>query len=305
MSIKVSGLTKTYGQQAAISELNFTASKGEIVGLLGPNGAGKTTTMKILTCFMPPTSGTAEVCDLQVGTDDLAIKRKIGYLPEHNPLYETMYIKEYLRFVERLHKLPKDKNRVMDLIERVGLSREQHKKISQLSKGYKQRVGLAQAIIHDPEVLILDEPISGLDPNQLVEIRALISTLKKDKTVIFSSHILQEVESICDKVIILDQGKIVADDTLKVLGNQSSDRSVEIAIELWKEMDAMKLQYIGSVVRVEKKGPRRYNLTTTEDVREEIFDVVSGAGNKLLGMQVEKSSLEQVFKEVTQKKREE
>jgi len=290
-----------YGDQAAISELSFSAGKGEIVGLLGPNGAGKTTTMKILTCFMPPSSGTAEVCGMQVGTHDLDIKRKIGYLPEHNPLYGTMYIKEYLKFVERLHKLSRNNNRVTDLIGKVGLGREQHKKISQLSKGYKQRVGLAQALIHDPEVLILDEPISGLDPNQLVEIRTLISTLKKDKTVIFSSHILQEVESICDKVVILDQGKIVADDTLSVLGIKS-DSSVEIAIELWQEIDAMKLQYIGSVVRVEKKGPRRYNLTTTEDVREEIFDVVAQSGNKLLGMQVEHSSLEQVFKDVTQKK---
>lgn len=302
MSIKVSELTKEYGTQKAISNLSFSAEKGEIVGLLGPNGAGKTTTMKILTCFMPPTAGSAEVCGLQVGTDDLEIKEKIGYLPEHNPLYGSMYIKEYLRFVERLHKLPKNRNRVADLTERVGLSREQHKKISQLSKGYKQRVGLAQALIHDPEVLILDEPISGLDPNQLVEIRELISTLKKDKTVIFSSHILQEVESICDKVVILDQGQLVADDTLSGLGSAQADRSVEIAIELWKEMDAMKLQYIGSVVRVEKKGPCRYNLTTTEDVRAEIFDVVAKEGNKLLGMQVEKSSLEQVFKDVTQNK---
>lgn len=302
MSIVVETLTKTYGVQNAIDSISFSAGKGEIVGLLGPNGAGKTTTMKILTCFMPPSSGVAEVCGLTVGKDDMEIKKKIGYLPEHNPLYGTMYVKEYLRFVERIHKLNKDKDRIGRLIEQVGLDREQHKKISQLSKGYKQRVGLAQAMIHDPEVLILDEPISGLDPNQLVEIRSLISSLKKDKTVIFSSHILQEVESICDKIVILDKGKIVADDRLASLSS-ASDKSLTITIELLNSFSADILNKIEGVQRVESISDKEYLISSTFDNRADIFDKIAGSGNKLLGMRKERNSLEEVFKNVTQGKK--
>ena len=302
MNIVVDTLTKTYGVQNAIDSISFSAGKGEIVGLLGPNGAGKTTTMKILTCFMPPSSGVAEVCGLTVGKDDMEIKKKIGYLPEHNPLYGTMYVKEYLRFVERIHKLNKDKDRIGRLIEQVGLDREQHKKISQLSKGYKQRVGLAQAMIHDPEVLILDEPISGLDPNQLVEIRSLISSLKKDKTVIFSSHILQEVESICDKIVILDKGKIVADDRLASLSS-ASDKSLTITIELLNSFSADLLNKIEGVQRVESISDKEYLISSTFDNRADIFDKIAGSGNKLLGMRKERNSLEEVFKNVTQGKK--
>ncbi len=299
MSIVVNSLTKTYGQQNAIDAISFSADKGEIVGLLGPNGAGKTTTMKILTCFMPPTSGSAEVCGLTVGKADIEIKKKIGYLPEHNPLYGTMYVKEYLQFVERIHQLGKDTNRIGRLIELVGLEREQNKKISQLSKGYKQRVGLAQAMIHDPEVLILDEPISGLDPNQLVEIRSLISNLKKDKTVIFSSHILQEVESICDKIVILDKGKIVASDSLTTL-NSTSDKALTITIELLNGINADILSQIDGVERVESISDKEYLISSNYDNRAEIFDQIVGSGNKLVGMIKEKKSLEAVFKNVTQ-----
>ena len=302
MSIVVDALTKTYGAQNAIDSISFSAGKGEIVGLLGPNGAGKTTTMKILTCFMPPTSGSAEVCGLTVGKDDMEIKKKIGYLPEHNPLYGTMYVKEYLRFVERIHKLRRDDTRISRLIEQVGLEREQHKKISQLSKGYKQRVGLAQAMIHNPEVLILDEPISGLDPNQLVEIRSLISSLKKDKTVIFSSHILQEVESICDKIVILDKGRIVADDRLAILSSASKN-SLTITIELLNSISADILSKVEGVQRVETISDKEYLISSTFDNRADIFDKIAGSGNKLLGMTKEKNSLEEVFKNVTQDKK--
>ncbi len=302
MSIVVDALTKTYGAQNAIDSISFSAGKGEIVGLLGPNGAGKTTTMKILTCFMPPTSGSAEVCGLTVGKDDMEIKKKIGYLPEHNPLYGTMYVKEYLRFVERIHKLRRDDTRISRLIEQVGLEREQHKKISQLSKGYKQRVGLAQAMIHNPEVLILDEPISGLDPNQLVEIRSLISSLKKDKTVIFSSHILQEVESICDKIVILDKGRIVADDRLAILSS-ASENSLTITIELLNSISADILSKVEGVQRVETISDKEYLISSTFDNRADIFDKIAGSGNKLLGMTKEKNSLEEVFKNVTQDKK--
>ena len=220
MSVKVEQLTKVYGTQKAIDQISFEAKKGEVLGFLGPNGAGKTTTMKILTGFIPPTEGTAEVCGLSVLEEPLAVRRKIGYLPEHNPLYKDMYVKEYLRFVAGMYQLSKPKNRIAEMVEMTGLEREQHKPIGALSKGYRQRVGLAQAMLHDPEVLILDEPTSGLDPNQLAEIRALIKKVGEEKTVIFSTHIMQEVQAICDRVVIIRQGELVANDTIDKLGTQ-------------------------------------------------------------------------------------
>ncbi len=300
MSIDVQNLTKIYGNQKAIDSISFRAEKGEILGLLGPNGAGKTTTMKILTCFMPATSGTAHICGLEAGKEDIEIKKKIGYLPEHNPLYGSMYVKEYLNFVARIHKMKKPSSRVSELIELVGLQREYRKTISSLSKGYKQRVGLAQALIHDPEVLILDEPISGLDPNQLIEIRRLITNLKTDKTIVFSSHILQEVESVSDKIIILDQGKIVADDNIHQLSQQTI-QAVSLQIELLNELSLEVLSEINGVEEVVKTGTKKYTLKadSTMDVREEVFDKVVASGNKILGMQLDKKSLESVFKSVT------
>ncbi|MBK6976986.1 MAG: ATP-binding cassette domain-containing protein [Cytophagaceae bacterium] len=219
MSVSVNQLTKIYGSQIAVNNVSFTVNKGEIVGFLGPNGAGKSTTMKILTGYIQANSGSAHLDEDEIRIDNVNTKKKIGYLPEHNPLYPEMYIKEYLQFVGSLYGLKKGdlKDRIEEIIEKVGLSPEKNKKIEQLSKGYRQRVGLAQALIHDPEVLILDEPTTGLDPNQLVEIRNLIKEVGKNKTIILSTHIMQEVEAICDRVIIINKGSIVADDKLEKL----------------------------------------------------------------------------------------
>lgn len=211
MSVEIQNLYKYYGEQEAVSDVSFFVPDGQITAFLGPNGAGKSTTMKIITGYIPASSGEVKVCDLVVSTDNLETQKKIGYLPEHNPLYDEMYVREYLEFVGGIYKLSDISSKVNDVIDRVGLGLEKHKKIGALSKGYKQRVGLAQAIIHDPQVLILDEPTSGLDPNQLVEIRSLIKNIGKEKTVILSTHIMQEVEAICDRIIIISRGKIVAD----------------------------------------------------------------------------------------------
>jgi ABC-2 type transport system ATP-binding protein len=219
MSIKIQNLSKVYGSQKAVDNISFEINKGEIVGFLGPNGAGKSTTMKILTGYIPDTEGTAEVNGFDVKTNPMQVKQTIGYLPEHNPLYLDMYVREFLEFVGSMYGLSGKnlKNRIDEVIELVGLSIEKHKKIGQLSKGYRQRVGIAQALIHDPEVLILDEPTTGLDPNQLVEIRNLIKQIGQNKTVVFSTHIMQEVEAICDRVVIINRGKIVADGNLNEL----------------------------------------------------------------------------------------
>lgn len=300
MSIEVNNLTKVYGAQKAIDGISFSATKGEILGLLGPNGAGKTTTMKILTCYMPATSGSAQICGFEAGKNDIEIKKRIGYLPEHNPLYGSMYVKEYLDFVGQVHKVRNRATRTKELIELVGLGREQKKMISSLSKGYKQRVGLAQALFHDPEVLILDEPISGLDPNQLIEIRSLISRLKENKTIVFSSHILQEVESISDKIVILDQGRVVADDSLVSLSH-GDQHSLALEIELLNEITKEVLSSIPAVKQVDRISDKKYRLITTDniDIREQVFDLVVAQGNKLLGIQQDKKSLETVFKSVT------
>lgn len=227
MSIKVEQLTKVYGQQKAVNSISFFAQPGAVLGFLGPNGAGKSTTMKILAGFIPPTSGTAHVAGFDISSQSLDVRRNLGYLPEHNPLYLDLYVKESLSFVADIYKIPNKSKRINEVIELTGLGLEQHKKISTLSKGYRQRVGLAQAIIHDPQVLILDEPTSGLDPNQLVEIRKLVSDLGRSKTVILSTHIMQEVEAVCDQVIIINRGEIVANDSLKRLIASNDNRSLE------------------------------------------------------------------------------
>jgi len=232
MSISVASLTKVYGKQKAVDNISFSAEPG-VLGFLGPNGAGKSTTMKILTGFIPQTSGKASVCGFDVETQPLEVKRSIGYLPESNPLYTDMYVRESLAFIADIHQIPNAEKRIEEIIELTGLTPEKHKKISQLSKGYRQRVGLAQAIIHDPQVLILDEPTSGLDPNQLIGIRQLIRDLGKTKTIILSTHIMQEVEAVCDRVVIINQGTIVADDTLNGLTKKNGGKSLEnIFIEL-------------------------------------------------------------------------
>jgi len=227
MSISVQGLTKIYGKQKAVDGISFSAKPGRVLGFLGPNGAGKSTTMKMLTCFIPQTEGAATVCGFDITTQPLEVRRNIGYLPETNPQYLDMYVKESLAFIADIHQIPNAQERIAEVIEQTGLSPEQHKKIGQLSKGYRQRVGLAQAIIHNPEVLILDEPTSGLDPNQLVGIRQLIRDLGKSKTIILSTHIMQEVEAVCDDVIIISKGKIAADDTLAGLREKHPGKSLE------------------------------------------------------------------------------
>ena len=223
MSIEVNKITKLYSEQKALNEVSFSIKSGEIVGFLGPNGAGKSTLMKIISCYLPPSIGTIKVCGLDVMEQSMEVRKKVGYLPEHNPLYLDMYVKEYLEFVGRFYDVKKLNDRVKEMVEITGLTIEQNKKIGQLSKGYRQRVGLAQAIIHDPQVLILDEPTTGLDPNQLVEIRNLIKELGKNKTVMLSTHIMQEVQAICEREIIINHGKIVADDSIANLTQKNSN----------------------------------------------------------------------------------
>lgn len=300
MSIKVSNLTKIYGEQRAVDNISFEIKKGEIVGFLGPNGAGKSTTMKILTGYLPQSEGIAEVCGIDVMKDPLAAKRKIGYLPEQNPLYFEMYVKEYLYFIADLHKLKNKKQRVADMVASVGLTREKNKKIGALSKGYKQRVGLAQAMIHDPEVLILDEPTSGLDPNQLVDIRNLIKEFGKEKTVMLSTHIMQEVEAICDTIIIINQGKIVANEDVANIQKQTSQFDF-ISVEFDKPCDLDRLKMIKGIKEVKESKANTYLIAyiSDEDLRIVIAKFAQSEGLLVLEMQREKEKLEETFKKLT------
>ncbi len=299
-SIKVKNLTKEYGAQRAIDTISFEAKKGEILGFLGPNGAGKTTTMKILTCFIPQTSGTAEVCGFDVEKNPLEVRQRVGYLAENNPLYRDMFVREYLEFVAGVHRLDKKKQRVAEMIERVGLGIEQSKLIGALSKGYRQRVGLAQAMLHDPAVLILDEPTTGLDPNQLVEIRRLIKELGQEKTVIFSTHIMQEVQALCDRVMIINKGKIVADDTIETLKNRVKGETI-VTVEFLQNIENQKLAKISNVKRVKVLGQNRYQLSSdlNKDVRADIFRFAVDNHLTLIEMQKEVYSVEDVFQEFT------
>ncbi|MEZ4757271.1 MAG: gliding motility-associated ABC transporter ATP-binding subunit GldA [Flavobacteriales bacterium] len=300
MSILVEKVTKLYGSQKALDEVSFSVGSGEVVGFLGPNGAGKSTMMKILTCYLPPTTGRAEVCGHDTGRDSLAVRRQVGYLPEHNPLYLELYVKEYLGLMAGIHGLRNRDARVKEMIERVGLGREQHKRIGQLSKGYRQRVGLAQAMIHDPQVLILDEPTSGLDPNQLVDVRELIRTIGRSKTVLLSTHIMQEVEAICDRVIIIDRGSIVADDKATSLRGRSMDRAM-LEVELDRAVAANVLGNVGGVLQVKRLDERRWILVhaADKDIRPAVFQFAVEQGLQVLGMQRSERGLEEVFKELT------
>lgn len=301
MSVQVEQLTKVYGEQKAVNALSFEAKKGEIVGFLGPNGAGKTTTMKILTSYIPKSSGKAKVCGFDVEEQSEESRSRIGYLPEHNPLYKDMYVKEYLMFVARLHKeVSNKKQRVLDMIERTGLEREQHKKIGMLSKGYRQRVGLAQAMLHDPEVLILDEPTSGLDPNQLVEIRSLIQQLGKEKTVIFSTHIMQEVQAICDRVLIINRGKLVANDPIQDLQRRLSGSTL-VTVEFQEEIAASLLKKIDQVQQVKSIGKRKWQLISAaeSDIRPKVFKFAVANQLTLLELRQETFSVEDIFQELT------
>lgn len=300
MSVIVENLSKHYGAQKALNRVSFTARKGEIVGLLGPNGAGKTTTMKILTCFIPQTEGVAKVCDFDVTKNPIEVRKRIGYLPEHNPLYKEMYIKEYLSFIAGLYNIKDKKSRVAEMIEMVGLQKEQHKKIQALSKGYRQRVGLAQSMMHDPEVLILDEPTSGLDPNQLSEIRDLIRSIGKEKTVIFSSHIMQEVQAICDRVIIINNGKLVANDSIEKLQGRGT-KTQSLLIETKQALPEKLLLKNSKVISIKGLGKKKYQVVGAKDVdlRELVFDFAVSNKLTLLQLHLEKTSVEDVFQQLT------
>jgi ABC-2 type transport system ATP-binding protein len=300
MSIKISNLSKNYGSQKAVNNISFSIGKGEVVGFLGPNGAGKSTTMKIITGYLAGDGGEVEVCDEKVGTNSLSTKKKIGYLPEANPLYFDMYVREYLEFIAGVHEIPNPKNKIEETITTVGLTIEANKKIGQLSKGYKQRVGLAAALIHDPEVLILDEPTSGLDPNQIVEIREVIKTLGQNKTVLFSSHILQEVQAICDRVIIINKGNIVADDTLSNLQKGKSGDHI-VLVQFKENVDLETLQELNEVTGIEQAEASNYKLHTThpESVRKQLLELSLKNNLNIVSLQSESNSLEEVFRTLT------
>ena len=303
MSIQVKDLTKIYGAQKAIDQISFEIETGEIVGFVGPNGAGKSTTMKILTGFIPPTSGNAKINSLDLIENSLEIRKHIGYLPENNPLYLDMYVKEYLEFVSGIYHLGKQTHaRIQEIIEQTGLTIERKKKIGALSKGYRQRVGLAQALIHDPEILILDEPTSGLDPNQIIEIRNLISELGKEKTVLLSTHIMQEVEAICDRIIIINKGEIVADDSIKSIYSHTIDQYITIVVEFDKEPDQKQLEQIEQVDKVAKIDGKNWLIQSAskEDIRQKIFNFAVKSELAVLSMQKKEKSLEEVFHELTQ-----
>jgi ABC-2 type transport system ATP-binding protein len=298
VSIEVKNVFKYYGEQAALNDVSLKINSGEIVGFLGPNGAGKSTMMKIITCFIPKSEGTVKVCGLDVEENAIAVKKKVGYLPEHNPLYLDMYVKEYLSFVAGLYKLKNKKQLVADVIEKVGLTKEQNKKIEQLSKGYRQRVGLAQAIIHDPEVLILDEPTSGLDPNQLEDIRKLILEIGKTKTVMLSTHIMQEVEAICDRVIIIKDGKIVADDTTAHI-QQIEEENQTIFVEFNDVASRNQLRKITGVSSVKNIQENQWLIESKGDIRAEIAKWSQKNNLLTLTMRLEEKTMEEVFKELT------
>jgi len=298
MSIEVKEVSKIYGSQKALDNVSFSIQKGEIVGFLGPNGAGKSTMMKIITCFLPQSAGEVKVCGFDVSADPMEVKKRVGYLPEHNPLYLDMYVKEYLGFIAGLHKIENKKERVAEIVEQVGLQLEQHKLIGALSKGYRQRVGLAQALIHDPEVLILDEPTTGLDPNQIEEIRNLIKKVGKSKTVMMSTHIMQEVEAVCDRVIIVNKGNLVADDSSGGISKSKKNEFV-LKVEFGAIASEKMLLEIPNVTKAQNVNGNVWLVASTSDVRDAIFNF--SVSNKLSVLELQKveQSLEDVFKSLT------
>jgi ABC-2 type transport system ATP-binding protein len=302
MSLQLKKLTKIYGVQKAVNEISFDIGQGEIVGFLGPNGAGKSTTMKIATCFLPPTSGEVWVGGYNALEKPMAVKQITGYLPEHNPLYLDLYVHEYLNFIGRLYGLRGRRltERVKEIVNLCGLSPEQNKKIEALSKGYRQRVGIAQALIHDPEILILDEPTSGLDPNQLVEIRKLIKTISQEKTVLFSTHIMQEVQALCDRVIVINKGEIVADNKLEQILKTNGNTSV-IVVQFETTIDLKKMSLISGIKEISELDNFTYKVISdgTVDVRPEIFRFAGEHGVSLIGLKLEENSLENIFRDLT------
>lgn len=299
MSINVSGITKFYGEQKAVNELSFSINKGEIVGFLGPNGAGKSTTIKIVTGYIRPNIGKTIVCDIDVVKNPIEVKRKMGYLAESNPLYYDMYIKEYLDFIGGIHKIPNKKRRTKEVIDLTGLSVEQNKKIGQLSKGYKQRTGLAAALIHNPEVLILDEPTSGLDPNQIIEIRNVIKQQGQDKTVLFSSHILQEVEAICDRVIIINKGNLVYDEKLSILQQRGNANIIKIA---FKEIVQQELfSSIEGITAINRTNEFSWQISADDShsVKKQLLELSLLYNLNIVSLQTEGLSLEEIFRTLT------
>lgn len=298
MSIRVENVSKIYGVQKALDEVSFEIASGQVVGFLGPNGAGKSTMMKILTCYLPPTTGSAQVCGLDVREHSIEVRRKVGYLPEHNPLYLDMYVREALSFAAGLHGAPK--RMVEEMIEKTGLTPESHKKVGALSKGYRQRVGLAMAMIHEPEVLILDEPTTGLDPNQIVEIRHLIKEVGREKTVMLSTHIMQEVEAICDRVIIINKGKIVADKPTEEMSGMATHGKL-IRVEFENAIDVKALKNLGGVKTVKELKANTYAIESgaAADIRKALFNFAVQQNTTILEIQQESKSLEHVFRELT------
>jgi ABC-2 type transport system ATP-binding protein len=298
MSIQINEASKIYGKQKAVDAISFSAKKGEIIGFLGPNGAGKSTTMKMLTGFLKPSSGNLFVNGIDISKNAIETQKVIGYLPEHNPLYKELYVKEYLQFCAEIHQIKNTKNVISSVIEKVGLTTEAHKKINQLSKGYQQRVGLAGAILHNPSILILDEPTTGLDPNQLVEIRTLIKELGKDKTVLFSTHIMQEVEAVCDRVIIIKKGKIVIDKLLSEL-QHNNQQIIEVTFD--KKVMKMvfdSLKNIDNAINL-KENTWQLQFNTKEDVRPKVFDFAQENDLKILELKAINKNLEDLFRELT------
>ncbi len=301
MSIEVQGVTRFYGEQRALDNVTFSIKKGEIVGFLGPNGAGKSTMMKIITGYIPASSGLVSVNGIEVGPDNIEIRKKIGYLPENNPLYPEMYVREYLGFVASIYKLPDPKKQIDNIINVTGLIPEQKKKIGALSKGYKQRVGLAQALIHNPDVLILDEATTGLDPNQLVEIRNLIKESGKEKTVMLSTHIMQEVEAICDRIIIIDNGVIVADEAKAGIYSKIKNAVQSVSIEFDKaatETDLLKIKNVSRVC-ILKNNAWVIESDGDEDIRPEIFSFAVKNNLTVLSLQKQENNLEDIFRRLT------
>ncbi len=299
MAISIDKVTKFYGKQKALDQVSFDVPDGQIAGFIGPNGAGKTTLMRIITGYLEPTAGQVFVDNYSVREKPKQVRRLIGYLPESNPLYYDMYVEDFLNFVAGIYQLKNKSKRVEEVIDMVGLGFERDKKIGQLSKGYKQRVGLAQAIIHDPKVLILDEPTSGLDPNQIVEIRNLIRQLGKEKTVLLSTHIMQEVEAICDRIIIINRGKIVANETPDTIEKKVSEQMMKFVVEFDKDVDKNLLETLDGVEEVHYLKHRRWLILSIEDVRKIIFDFAVSRNITVLTMERKRKSLEEIFRELT------
>lgn len=300
MSVIVKGLSKQFENQIAVDHLSFEVRPGEILGFLGPNGAGKTTTMKMLCCYTEATEGTATVAGYDIKTSPMQVRKEIGYLPEHNPLYEEMYVREYLQFVASIHRIENKKARIDEVIEMTGLVKEQNKIIATLSKGYRQRVGLAQAIIHDPKVLILDEPTSGLDMNQLVDIRNLIKTLGKEKTVIFSSHIMQEVQALCDRVVIINDGKLVADESIDKLANRIAGNEIVYVEFAQKDVSPALFGHISGIEEVIQENQIfAFTSKSNVDVRKEIFNTAVKNNLTMLEMRKERVNMEDIFRQLT------